>query len=165
MSLTSQQRNCIANDLGFTLIEVMISLFILAIGLLGMAALQNQALKFSHAASIDSQAQYLMTDIAERIRANRGNDLYVIDFIENAPAALVDCGMTSCTSDEMAAWDLTQWRAKVQDPGYMPNGESQILFDSFERTFVISIRYDWSQLGGVLDIANGKRTVTMTTRI
>ena len=164
MPLNLQQANSYKDQQGFTLIEVMVSLLILAIGLLGMTALQNEALKFNYAALIDSQAQYLMTDIAERIRANAGNNLYALEFTEDAPTANIDCGAASCTSNQMAAWDLNQWRAKVEDEDYMPNGESQILFDSVTRTFIISIRYDWSQLGGV-DITDGKRTVTITTRI
>ena len=149
---------------GFTLIEVMISLLILAIGLLGMTSLQNEALKFNHAASLDSVAQYLVSDIAERIRANAGNNNYAISFIESSPAVVVDCAVDACDSDELAIWDINQWRAKVASDDYMPNGEGQITFDTLTRTFVISIRYDWSQLGGV-DVTDGKRTVTITTRI
>jgi hypothetical protein len=64
----------------------------------------------------------------------------------------------------MAKWDLSQWRAKVENDEYMPGGESQIEFDSAERIFIISIRYEWGQLEG-LDVTDGKRTVSITTRI
>lgn len=149
---------------GFTLVEVMVSLFILAGGLLGMAALQNEVLKYNHAAFIDTQAQYLMNDMAERIRANRGNDAYVIAYAEAAPTQVVDCATTTCGSNDMAIWDLNQWRARVESSDYLPRGESQIVYEVLTRTFVISIRYDWSQMGGV-DISDGKRTVSITTRI
>lgn len=151
-------------DRGFTLIEVMISLLIMAVGLLGMTALQNKALQFNHAASIDSQVQYLMTDIAERIRANKGNGLYVIGFAEPTPVPTKDCATAACTSDEMAKWDLKQWRTKVESEAYMPAGESDIQYDSLDKIFIISIRYEWSQLEG-LDVTDGKRTVSITTRI
>ncbi len=65
---------------GFSLIEVLISLSILAAGLLGMTALQNEALQFNQAAFTDSQAQFLINDMVERIRANRGNNTYAIGF-------------------------------------------------------------------------------------
>jgi type IV pilus assembly protein PilV len=163
MSLKYSRSALISNQ-GFSLVEVMVSLLIMAIGLLGMTALQNKALQFNQAASIDSQVQYLLTDIAERIRANKGNNGYVISYIEPTPVPAVDCTTNSCTSDEMAIWDLSQWRAKVESDEYMPGGESQIEFDSVERIFIISIRYEWGQLEG-LDVTNGKRTVSITTRI
>ena len=153
-----------SNQRGFTLIEVMVSLFILAGGLLGMAALQNEVLKYNHAAFLDTQAQYLMSDMAERIRANRGNDAYVIAYSETAPTPSVDCATTSCSSNEMVAWDLNQWRSRVENSDYLPQGQSQIVYEVLTRTFVISIRYDWTQMGGV-DISDGKRTVSITTRI
>lgn len=163
MSIT-RHKTIVTPSQGFTLIEVMVSLLILAIGLLGMTALQNEALKFNHAASVDSQAQYLVTDMAERIRSNRGNNNYVINFIEATPTPTVNCAINTCTSNELAVWDISQWRAKIETVATMPNGESEITLDIPNRTFVISIRYDWSQLGGV-DITDGKRTVTVTTRI
>ena len=132
----------IPNQGGVTLIEVMVSLLILAIGLLGMTALQNEALKFNQAASVDSQAQYLVTDMAERIRSNEGNNTYVINFTETTPVPTVNCGVNICSSNELAQWDLSQWRAKVENDAAMPNGESQITLDPLARTFVISIRYD-----------------------
>ena len=147
---------------GFTLVEVLVSLFILAIGLLGMTALQNEALKYNHAAFIDTQAQYLLTDMSERIRANRGNATYNLLFTEDPTSSAVDCSGTTCTSNQMAAWDLNTWRALVEDSAYLPEGESQIVYDNLTKTYVISIRYNWEQLGGV---GTGTRTVTFTTRI
>ena len=149
---------------GFTLIEVLIALFLLAIGLLGMSALQGEALKYNHAAFIDSQAQFLLNDMAKRIRANAGNNIYVIDFTDIPPTIAVNCETDSCTSNQMAIWDLNQWRDKVEDSAYLPQGESQIQFDNAERTFVLSIRYDWSQLGGE-EVSGEKRTIRITTRI
>lgn len=149
---------------GFTLIEVMVSLLILAMGLLGMTALQNEALRFNFAAFTDSQAQFLINDMIERIRANPGSNLYGITFIEPAPVPAVDCGANTCTPNQMAAWDLAQWRASVGDSSLLPDGESEILFDSATRNFTVSISYDWSQLGGV-DITDGRRTLSVSTRI
>lgn len=149
---------------GFTLIEVLVSLFILAVGMLGMTALQNEGLKNNHAAFVDSQAQFLLADMVERIRANRGNNSYVIGYVETPATVSVDCATASCTSDQMAVWDLNRWRAQVENSAYLPDGESQILFDNLTRTFTVSIRYDWSQLGSS-EVMNSKRTVTVTTRI
>jgi type IV pilus assembly protein PilV len=158
-------------SLGFSLIEVLISLSILAAGLLGMTALQNEALQFNQAAFTDSQAQFLINDMVERIRANRGNNTYAIGFTEDTPTASVNCATTSCSSNEMATWDIAQWRAMVEATvasdgvTYLPSGESQILFNATTQTYIISVRYDWSQLGEAELNNDGKRTISVTTRI
>jgi type IV pilus assembly protein PilV len=58
---------------GFTLIEVLITLVIIAIGVLGLAALQGR----SHLAAVESaqraQAVALINDMASRININRNN--------------------------------------------------------------------------------------------
>jgi type IV pilus assembly protein PilV len=69
------------NHEGFTLIEVLLALFILSIGLLGLAALQNRALKDNHSALLRSVAVQHAEDILDRMRANRADRvLYTIGF-------------------------------------------------------------------------------------
>lgn len=58
---------------GFYLLEVLVSLLVLAIGLLGIAALQAQGLRNNHDAYTRSQATMLAYDIIDRMRANRAN--------------------------------------------------------------------------------------------
>lgn len=150
---------------GFTLIEVLISLVILAVGLLGMAALQTESLKFNNAALTDSQAQFLLNDMVERIRANSGNNTYVMTYTDNLDTVTVNCAaaLANCGSNEMALWDMTQWRNNVA--ATLPQGETQILFNTLGRVYVLSVRYDWTQLGETTGVTDGKRTVTITTRI
>ena len=54
-----------------SLIEVMVAVFILASGLLGLGALQARSLQFNLSAHNRSVAADLAADLAERIRANR----------------------------------------------------------------------------------------------
>lgn len=161
---TSHYTSHYSRQRGFTLLEVMISLVILALGLLGMTALQNEALSFNYAAFTDSQAQFLVNDMIERIRANPGSDRYRIAYIEPATTPPKDCAAVTCTPVEMAVWDMSQWRAAVQVSTTLPGGESEIILDDATRTFTVSVRYEWSQLGGV-DITGGRRTVSVSTRI
>ena len=58
---------------GFSLIEVLVALLVLAIGLLGLAALQAQGLRFNHDAYVRTQATHLAYDIIDRMRANNTN--------------------------------------------------------------------------------------------
>ncbi len=55
---------------GMTLIEVLVSVLILAIGLLGAAAIQLNALKYTDSATMSSQASFIAYDMMDRIRAN-----------------------------------------------------------------------------------------------
>ena len=58
------------NEGGFTLVEVLVSIVIVAIGLLGMAGLTAASLKSNNTSYYRSQATVLANDILERMRAN-----------------------------------------------------------------------------------------------
>src|SRR3546814_3969485 len=55
---------------GFGLIEVLVSMLILGVGILGMIGLQLNALQFNQTAAFRSHATFLAYDIADRMRAN-----------------------------------------------------------------------------------------------
>ncbi|MGA9223012.1 MAG: type IV pilus modification protein PilV, partial [Pseudomonas graminis] len=59
-----------ARQQGTTLIEVLVALLVLAIGLLGAAALQLNALKYTDSSRLSSQASFIAYDMMDRIRAN-----------------------------------------------------------------------------------------------
>lgn len=56
---------------GFTLVEVLVALVVLAVGLLGAAAMLLESLQGSRIALERSRAVVLAGDMAERLRANR----------------------------------------------------------------------------------------------
>ena len=70
---------------GMTLIEVLVSVLILAIGLLGAAVIQLNALKYTDSSRMTSQASFIAYDMLDRIRANSGAD-YAWGRTERAPA-------------------------------------------------------------------------------
>jgi len=75
---------------GVTLIEVMVAVFITAIGLLGAAALQLNALKYTDSARTTSQATFIAYDILDRIRANADSSnlaSYAMTGISSAPSS------------------------------------------------------------------------------
>lgn len=106
-----------ANQHGFSLLEVMIALLVLAVGLLGLAALQNMGLRLGHESYQRTQATFLISDIIDRMRANpRGakNGNYLVALTSTPPAAVQDCSLISCiSSTDMANYDLHQWIATV----------------------------------------------------
>ncbi len=58
---------------GFSLVEVLVALLILAIGLLGLAALQTQGVRFNNDAFVRTQGTTVAYDIIDKMRVNRDN--------------------------------------------------------------------------------------------
>lgn len=56
---------------GFSLIEVLITLIVLAIGLLGFALLQTMSLRYTQSANARTQATNLAYDLLDQMRSNR----------------------------------------------------------------------------------------------
>lgn len=97
---------------GFTLLEVMIAVLVLAIGLLGLAGLQASSLRVNQSASMRSQATSLAYDMADRIRTNRGAARvggYDGQALETnpAPCTVVD------PSGTLAERDIAFWRNAI----------------------------------------------------
>lgn len=67
-------RGALRKSRGFTLIEVLVALLILAIGLLGVAGVQLVSMQQTANANLRTQATLHAQDMAERIRIN-GNSL------------------------------------------------------------------------------------------
>lgn len=112
---------------GFTLLEVLIALLVLAIGLLGLAGLHTTALRSVQMSFIRTQATLLAGDISDRMRANvpglaAENRYYLID-TATAPVTSADCAVTRCSPRDMANFDLAAWRTAV---GHLPGGKSRI---------------------------------------
>lgn len=87
---------------GFSMIEVLISLLVLSIGLLGLASLQVVGLQNNQSAYLRSQASILGADIvdsmrADRLAATRGN--YNHASFDNPPS-----GGSSRAAEDLAAW-------------------------------------------------------------
>lgn len=104
---------------GFNLFEVLIALLVLSFGLLGMAALQNFSLKSTHQSFQRTQATLGISEIIDRMRANRdavtaGN--YNLPAFTNAVPSSPDCGAAPCLSSDLANYDLAQWITKLIDP-------------------------------------------------
>lgn len=85
--------NPAARQRGASLIEVLIAVLVLAIGLLGIAAMQAAALRASQSAYVRSQGVVNTYSIIEAMRANRGAaraGSYNMDWTCAVPAAGTD---------------------------------------------------------------------------
>lgn len=123
-----QGREGARSQSGATLIEVLISLLILAIGLLGMTGLQTVSLRNTQSAYLRTQASIASNDIIERIRANlQGVEANSYD--ANAGAVTAACNtITGCSAGELAANDIAEWKAALAAD--LPSGVGTVCTDS-----------------------------------
>lgn len=121
-------RSPLFSQKGLSLIEVLVAALILGVGLLGVLTQQSRAVQFNQQAYYYSQANILIQDIAERMRANsEAADAYSIADDATPPAAPSgDCRDVSnpCSSAQLAASDLADWVDSVQR--LLPGGKASI---------------------------------------
>lgn len=72
------------------------ALLVLAVGLLGLAALQGRGVRFNHGAYSRSQASYLAHDLIDSIRANAAG---AARYATTAPAATCNPAVSSPDND------------------------------------------------------------------
>ena len=120
---------------GFTLIEILVAVLVLAIGLLGLAKLQTFALHSNHSANLRTQATLLSYDITDRMRANRATYLDASGNYIAPPAGTTakkcewdGSAVDTCTATEMAQYDLAHWRTVLADN--LPGGTGTVCLDS-----------------------------------
>lgn len=97
---------------GFTLVEVMVTIFVVAVGLLGAAAMQAASKKAAFDAIQRSNATVLAQEIIERMRGNTAAlDTYQKAATEmKTPPPAVDCSPGKvCTPTQIANFDIYQW--------------------------------------------------------
>jgi type IV pilus assembly protein PilV len=100
---------------GFSMIEVLITIFVIATALLGTAALQAYSIKVSQGGQFRTQAVILATDLVERLEANvtaaaAGNYVATLP----SSSSVTDCSASACTSQQMAQYDLSRFQERLQ---------------------------------------------------
>ena len=142
---------------GFTLIEVLVSLLVLSIGLLGLAALQATSLKANHGAYNRGQAIFLAYDIMDRMRANRTEALagnYNRNVGDGVPGA----------GGALSQQDLNDWLGNFVTQ-LLPNGDAAIacpppVGGASTTTCTVTMQWDESRLGGnATDLGNNTQFI------
>lgn len=125
---------------GFTLIEVLISLIIMSVGMLGIAGLYVHSMQAGRTSMLRHNAVTLAGDITDRIRANP---------TAGAPYALagannncVDGGI-DCTPNQMAANDIFLW--DQQAAATLPNGAVNVVFNNGVNPPTYQITISWTE--------------------
>jgi type IV pilus assembly protein PilV len=124
------------NQRGTTLIETLVALLVLSIGLLGVAALQVNALQSNQMAHVRSQASVLAYDLADRMRANRAAAL--------AGLYNVAYGATP-TGTNLYQLDVQNWKAALANS--LPSGDGELVLVGN----VAVIRVSWTDRSGATE--------------
>jgi type IV pilus assembly protein PilV len=113
---------------GVTLIEVLVTMVIVAVGLLGLAGMQVRGLSIQKDAHGRAIATQLASDIADRIRSNVGaaaTYAFATPYAGAYSSPGVDCETAACTAVQQAQFDFDRWFARVRG-GALPGGWARI---------------------------------------
>lgn len=138
-----------ASQRGVALLEVLIAFFILAIGLMGLAALQLKSLQFNQAAYQRSQATVAIYDILDRMRLNRD--------VAQAEGYKVSYGDTGGGSGN-AKEDLEEWLAFLKNN--LPDGEGEISCNSDD---ICTVKVRWTDRFSTA--TNAKEELTVASQM
>jgi type IV pilus assembly protein PilV len=141
---------------GMTLVEVLVTLVLVSVGLLGVAALQLTTLKDNKDAYVRSQASALAGDILDRMRAN---------------TAAFRAGQYDVTWDQTgttgttAGQDLTAWQNAINN--LLPGGATVASGAIARNGNIVTVSIRWSERTDAATFAatnNALETPTFQTR-
>ncbi|MFC1748700.1 type IV pilus modification protein PilV [Pseudomonadota bacterium] len=128
---------------GVTLIEVLISLVVLSVGLLGIAGMQATGMRNNHAAYSKMQATNMAMDMADRIRSNpEAIDEYKkFDSTDSStfpekegdlPSCTANTDHNGCSTTDLAKADMYEWAQPIisSSTPIIPGGSATISTDN-----------------------------------
>ena len=118
----------VSKQKGVGLIEVLVSVFILAAGLLGLAALQTQSLRYNNESYLRTIASILASDMTDRLRANSDEALDTNNYTFALGAATAGnanaCEVAACSPSQLVPYDYKQWSDELASQ--LPNGKGSV---------------------------------------
>lgn len=144
MTSLSRQLRQLYKQKGVTLIEVLITMVIMAFGLLAVVLMQTISLKSNHESSQRTSANYLAEDIISRIRSAPLANIGIYDDggtpVSN-PAACTQGN--SCDVANKISRDLLEWRALLSGTAGLVNASGCIRITNNQIRIIIS----WDGIG------------------
>ena len=137
---------------GFTLVEVLVSLVILSVGLLGMAKMALVSAHANDSAYMRSQATALAYQMLDYMRANapgataRNYDT-ALGVMPGMPTSCLGNGL-ACSNQQIALWDVYTWKQQLlRSPatpfGALPGGTGSVVTSAtVPVTAVITVQWD-----------------------
>lgn len=129
---------------GFSMIEVLVTMMIIALALLGAAGLQANALRINKSGESRVQAVFLAADLAERLEANRAGAVDGVYAVANSSTPSDSgsaCDTSACNASQLADFDLSQWEYAVSQT--LPQASWTVAHTTTGNpsTYTISIRW------------------------
>jgi type IV pilus assembly protein PilV len=150
--LMRTEPNCRAasgkHESGFTIVEVLISLVVLSVGLLGIAKLVLFSAHANDSAYLRSQATELAYEVLDSMRANptaakAGNYNTLLTDAPVNPG--FSCLASPCPiASNVALYDIYQWKSRLAAPtGALPSGQGSVtLSATVPATVTITVQWD-----------------------
>ena len=121
MALFGSNRSTMrSSQRGFSMIEVLVTMLIVSLALLGTAGLQAYSMRLNQGGQFRTQAVFLAADLAERIEANRTaavvDGAYVVASSNAAalpPSTKCLAADLPCNRTDLATFDFWQWQTAV----------------------------------------------------
>jgi type IV pilus assembly protein PilV len=145
---------------GISMIEILVTLTIVAFGLLGLLGLQARALSFQKDSFDRKAAAELATQLAERMRGNHvgfamGGYITTFEPATATPAAVTTCA-APCTFAQVATRDMDEWRIELRRR--MPGSAAYVAWDAANPVWVdISIAWAEPQAAGADAVCDALR--------
>lgn len=121
--------------------EVLVSVLVLSLGLLGLAALQSSSMKATHSAHLRSQATLYAHDILDRMRANR-EAARSGDYNLSLGAKTPVC---SSSAYDLVDCELAEWRADLSS---LPGGTGAVSYDAATQLVTVMVQWNDERAGG-----------------
>jgi type IV pilus assembly protein PilV len=119
---------------GFTLTEVLASVFLLALGIIGAAGMHVQALRTAQQSAFRTAALSLASEMADMMRMTLSSpeapallkSYLQVDFqsAEHSAHPTGSCFSVSCTVEQLVEFNIEQWKAHIESS--LPDGRAKI---------------------------------------
>lgn len=111
---------------GFSLIEVLVALVVLAVGLLGVAMMQTLNLRFTQSANHRTVATNLAYEMLDMARTNRVlSSRYAMTYADFGTPTVPSTGCARGTAGDPDS-NIARWKCQVR--AALPAGEAQVVF-------------------------------------
>lgn len=120
---------------GFSLIESLIAIVVMALGILGIVGVQMRTLADTQTGVRRAQAIRLIEDLSERAKVNPSALANIAQYVKGFGAAgspPKDCKSSVCNSVELAQYDAATWKQAVTNT--LPLGDAAIFISADEAT-------------------------------
>lgn len=139
------------NNKGFTLLEVIISMFILSVGLMAVAAMQTTAMTASTSSKNTTIGVQMAEEMIDRIRVNASDAPGIYNNIDTTSncAGLVDPALGDCN----------QWLARLAGSG-LPNASGTVTVQTdtpIPKAVTVRVKVQWG--------IGATRSITFTTML